>query len=660
MTKTPIDELRDIVRKLDATGDEGFEGLLAVVLTDVTKTSFSLAKSGSQRGKDGQSTFDPGTISFEGKRYDETVPKNEVLSKIAEIAADDKGHTDLWILGSTGTIRTQDIEAITALGERLAIGTLILDWSATGLTGLGTLLAMAPDRSATFIADKTKVPEAEILNGLSAIRAHAQFNDRVREIATAIEQPSIAPAYALKKNDEYFRAAFGSRAKARAVFGQPLAPGDSTVPGILDRAPLRGTLDKLVFAKPNGKTTAILGADGNGKSWLFGQCWLNQTPKPLTVVIVPDAIKNPFTLADAEPLLIASLIAQTGDIDTEINRARWQKHFGRWKRLKSPDRPRLVVFFDGLNQRESIEWTRVINTFGEIVAKLGGKLVFSCRTPFYRNNIKDRLLDAVDTVDVPEWSNPELQVLLEGRGTSIAKLQQPVVDFLRNPRIFAVAAELFERGRIEEFSDLSVSRLLFEHIRAGTSPAAEPLPVAEFVRGVRDHADEIIKRLKKPGTLDLRVFARKIGPTAKSLTLQGQLAVISAGRFFAEVPGDATLYSLKEEGLPFALGMSLLSTAQLAERNHLNIRDELSGILDPISALDNTAEVLISALIAAVLGDDTSPEVIAALATSYVALQNLDATRYQEFSALVRDAPAAFLRALEDATIAEGVTSNLS
>ncbi len=167
MTKTPIDQLRDIIRKLDATGDDGFEGLLAVVLTDVTKTTFSLAKSGSQRGKDGQSTFDPGTISFEGKRYDDTVPKNEVLSKIAEIAADDKGHADLWILGSTGTVRSQDVETITALGERLAIGTLILDWSSAGLPGLGTLLAMAADQSATFIADKTRVPEAEILKGLS-------------------------------------------------------------------------------------------------------------------------------------------------------------------------------------------------------------------------------------------------------------------------------------------------------------------------------------------------------------------------------------------------------------------------------------------------------------------------------------------------------------
>ena len=47
-----FDDLRDLVRKLDPTGPDGFEGLMAAVLTDITKTSFGLANSGSQRGKE--------------------------------------------------------------------------------------------------------------------------------------------------------------------------------------------------------------------------------------------------------------------------------------------------------------------------------------------------------------------------------------------------------------------------------------------------------------------------------------------------------------------------------------------------------------------------------------------------------------------------------
>ena len=659
MPKHPIDALRDIVRRLKPSGDDGFEGLLAVVLTDVTKTSFSLAKSGPQGGKDGQSSLDGGSVCFEAKLYDEKVTSKEILYKVPEIAAADKGQVDLRIVGSTGTVSSQDADVLKAACERLGIGALVLDWAPSGLSALAALLGMADAASVTFLADKTGVPEAEIRKGIEAVKAHPQFGDRTRELSAAIDQPSVAPAYALKKNAEFLRAAFGSRVQARLIFGQPLAPGDISVPGLLDRTALRASLARTVFAKPNGNTTAILGADGNGKSWLFGQCWLNQAPKPLTMLIVPDDIRLPFTHSDAEPLLIKTLIAQTSDSETEIIKTRWRKHFQRWRKSTAPDQPRLVVFFDGLNQRESVEWSKVINTFSKAVGDLGGKVVFSCRTPYFQSAVKSRLLDNVDRVEVPEWSNPELETLLQERGASITTLQQPVIDFLRNPRIFAVAAELCAQGHVK-FSDLTISRLLFEYIRAGASPAAEPMPVPDFVAGVRSHADDIIERLKTPDTLDTQIFKRKVGPSAKSLTLEDQLKVISAGRFFEEVAGDATLYSLRDEGLPFALGLSILSTAQQAERNKRNIKDELTKILQPIMALDRTAEVLISALIAGVLGEETSPEVIAALAASYTALRNLDASRYQEFHTLVRDAPMAFLLALEEATIAEGTTANLS
>jgi hypothetical protein len=62
MSTPTNNDLRDTIRKLKATGQDGFEGLMAKVLTDITKRSFALASSGSQRGKDGQSALDGGAI----------------------------------------------------------------------------------------------------------------------------------------------------------------------------------------------------------------------------------------------------------------------------------------------------------------------------------------------------------------------------------------------------------------------------------------------------------------------------------------------------------------------------------------------------------------------------------------------------------------------
>lgn len=655
-----ISQLRDIIRKLHATGDDGFEGLLAVILTEVTKTAFTLAKSGSQHGRDGQTTIESGSVVFEGKRYDDTIPKNEVLSKIAELGADDTGDTDLWILGATAPVRSQDIDLISAAGKRVGIGTLILDWSATALPFLAVLMAAVPTAAAAFIAPRTGMPELDILSKLDTVRHHGQFSARSKELLAAIKQPSIGPAYALKGNEAFLKNAFSDSRRARAVFGQALAPGDTKVPGILDRTALRQSLAKFVFGTPDGQITVVLGADGSGKSWLFAQSWLAQTPKPLTVILVPDDIKEPFDAASIETLLVSALITQTGDDHFEVVNRRWRRHFARWKRAKTPDCARLVVLLDGLNQRESVHWAKVVNTFSLVVRELGGNLVLSCRTPFYRTNLKDRLLDPVRSVEVPEWTNPELKELLSAQGAVIDELRSAVVESLRNPRLFAIAAGLLQTGKIEAFTELSVSRLLFEHIRAGASPTTEPLSTDEFIRGIREHAKEIIDRLRKTDRDDLRIFARPSRLNRDNWPLSEQLAVISEGRFFEQVPGDATSYILKDESLPLALGLSLLSESQRALRNNLDVSNALSPILDPISALDNTAEVLISALIAAVLASDAQPELIAALVKSYVSLQNLDSGRFAEFRALARQATPAFLQALENAALDKGVTANLS
>ena len=634
---------------------------MAAVLTDITKTSFGLANSGSQRGKDGQSILNDGAISFEGKLYDETVPKNEILSKIAEIAADDDGAADLWIVGSTGTVATQVVNTANTLGKKFAVAILIADWLTVGLPTLGTILAMAPAVTAKFIAGETGVSEQHILDKLDEVRQHPQFADRSLELNGVFEQPSLGPAYALKENEAWLQTAFGSAKRARAVFGQPLAPGDTSVTVVLDRADLRQRFSNSIFGKPNDAIAAALGADGNGKSWLFAQAWMHQPIKPLTVVLVPDDIKAPFLFENLEELLISKLILQTGDAATETSEKRWKKHFHRWKRLRGPDRPRLVVFLDGINQRESIPWAKFIDSLTEVLANLGGKLVFSCREFFYRDNLKNRLLSRVVPFEVPEWSTVELETLLVARGTSTSKLNASVVGSLRNPRIFAVAAELLKNSQIEQFDELSVSRLLFEHIRTGASPASDPLPPHEFVREVCDHADIIVERLKQTQTTDLTVFDRPRGIAAQSNhSVADQFVVTSAGRFFEPLPDDPTRYTLKDDGLPLALGLSLVSTVKRAHRNQLNIEDELSKILDPIAALDKTTDVLISALLAAVLADGTPDEVVAPLVKAFIGLQNLDAGRYQEFRALARRAPSPFLLALENSALADSVSSNLS
>lgn len=74
-----FDDLRAALRALPASGSEGFEGLIAATLTEITGTPFRLAGGGSQFGIDGKSTHELDGVCFEAKRYDKKIPKKEIL-----------------------------------------------------------------------------------------------------------------------------------------------------------------------------------------------------------------------------------------------------------------------------------------------------------------------------------------------------------------------------------------------------------------------------------------------------------------------------------------------------------------------------------------------------------------------------------------------------
>lgn len=656
-----IEEFRHNIRLLKPDGNDGFEGLLAAVLSDLTKRSFTLASAGSQHGRDGQSTLDGGTIVFEAKRYDDTVPKDKVYTKILEIAADKTSTTELYILGATCPIPAQYVTTLKGGSERLSIELLVLAWPETGLAELAVLLAMAPSVSAQFIAQHTSVIEAEITQQLSKIQSHPQFQVRSEELWTILRQPSIAPAYALRDNIAWLSAAFSDRKVARSVFGQALSPKDASIPGTLDRTILRTKVANAVFAKPDGAVTALLGADGNGKSWIFAQAWSLQPNRPLTVVIVPNDISALPSPEYCQDLLISKLLTQTSETRKLEARERWLKHFERWQNCTESSTPRLVVFMDGVNQRESVDWLRFIDAMSLVVAQLGGRFVFSCRRFFYCDNLENKLVSRIVAIDVPEWTDEELEVLLSERGTSIDSLDPAIVRSLRNPRIFGVAAALFKAEEIREFGELSVSRLLFEHIRSGSATEGTTVSSRQFSADICAHAESIVQRLKQQQNESLNEFDMPAHVTVgrSNQTLCEQFVITSAGRFFEVLDENPNKYVLKDEGLPLALGLALVSTAREALRNKRSVDEALSNILDPIAALDRTGDILLGAILSAVL-EKYSKEIVAPLIRSFVRLQNLDAERYPEFRSLFGRCPEAFFAALEDSVLTSDITSNLS
>lgn len=656
-----IEGLRLNIRKLKADGADGFEGLMAAVLTELTRRGFAIASSGSQRGRDGQSALDRGVVLFEAKRYDDALPKERILTKITEIAGDSDSITELFIIGSTGPISAQYVSIMQSAARRFGMAVLALSWPDTGLAELAAFVAMAPDVSAEFIARHAAVSLSEVSEQLDAVRAHPQFQARSEELRPIVLQPSIAPAFALLDNVAWLEKVFSNASHARRVLGQPLSPADTSVIGTLDRANLRARLSDAVFSKLNDAVVAILGADGNGKSWIFAQAWCHQPMRPLTVVIVPDDVGLQVSPETCLELLVAKLVAQTNDVPRGETRERWLSHFERWRTNREISKPRLVVFVDGVNQRETVDWVRFLDAMSEVVTQLGGRLVFSCRWLFYRSRLENGLVSRVESIDVPEWSDQELDELLKARGTSIASLDSGMVRSLRNPRMFGVAMSLFNKEEIKAFGELSVSRLLFEHIRSGNATLDSSMEPIRFAAEICSHANDIVQRLERnePDGLnefDMSSFGANVN---SSKAISDRFAITSVGHFFEMIEGEPNRYVLKDEGLPLAMGLALVSKVRTALRRNQSVEEALSNILDPIAALDRTSDILQGAILSAVI-QNCPKEVVTPLVRAFVSLQNIDDGHFAEFCNLFGRDPEAFLGAVESLALSRDVASNFS
>jgi hypothetical protein len=223
-----IAHIKSALLSLPATGETGFEGLIGETLREICGVPFRLASSGSQFGVDGKATYVGDTICFEGKRYDDTVPPNEVLSKIAKLSISNT-ETDIWVLGATSQIGSQLADDVRRLGTINGIIVLILDWSNTDLPPLAVALAMGGMRVQEFlknnIKDKRKFRKS--IAALKAIRNSPDFSIHTDQIRAECNEPAAGLAIAKKANFEWLNDAFSNRNRARTKLGQPLSPGDT-------------------------------------------------------------------------------------------------------------------------------------------------------------------------------------------------------------------------------------------------------------------------------------------------------------------------------------------------------------------------------------------------------------------------------------------------
>ena len=634
-----IGDLKKILTDLHATGADGFEGLIGTALGEIAGVPFRLAGSGLQFGVDGRSTYADDGICFECKRYKGQVPRERIVSKLGELSIRGS-EIDLWVLCATSQIDSQLADDVHQFGERYEISTLILDWSGSGLPPLAVALAMASEKVQDFLRNHKSLTKAE--DALAAMKKDQAFEGHAKKICAVLREPTLGMATARQANAEWLTKPFSSRQLARERFGQPLSPSDAASGAVLPRDNLVAELRSFLTGKPSQEILCVIGGEGNGKSWLVAQSWLSVEEKPLLVVLTPNAFADTAEQNDVKELLISALIEQTGR--HVRGREKWSRILDRWREHPA-ERLRLAVLIDGVNQRPEKDWARIAEKCASELDQLGGQLIMTVRTQYYRNRVRCRLSRACKEVGIPGWTEQERDRILEGRGIIPTNLQLKVAASLRNPRLLGIALELLEGADIAGLEELSVNRLLFEHIRSSERNTPVQQPVHEFVRRLRNHAEEIISRVYAGQEADLAVFDLD------------NLNAVADGRFFHSLEGDPTRYTLKEDGLVLALGFAVIDRLRVASRNSHDLNEALERVIEPIEALDRTANVVLAALTVACLNNDDL-KFVAALIGGFTNLQNPDVNEFASFAHLARICPALFTEAAHSLCLSGGDQNN--
>ncbi|MBC7951687.1 MAG: hypothetical protein H7Z12_07715 [Rhodospirillaceae bacterium] len=641
---TALNRLKRTLLALPDTGPKGFEGLIGALLGAVSHASFRLAASGSQDGQDGRGDGPAGAISFEAKLYGSKLTKAVINNKATEILAS-PAPPDVWVLAATVGVTTQIIGTLSAAFTRTETSLVVLDWPDNDpLPPLALLCAIAREPLVNFLRLQLKKSSNidQIKKDLAGLADVPGFAERAAEMRAMLSSPMLGAPLALDANRAMFRTVFSHVDRARHRFGQPLAPAASFALSPVDR-PGRATLDEIFRTPPETELVVIIGDQGCGKSWSVAQAWLAQADPPLMIFLTASEAVAAQPSAP-QSLIARCLVEQSGGVVTDEALRRWERRLSQWA-CHHATSPRLVVVIDGLNERARTDWAPWLSRLTLYLASISGRVIATSRARYFQR-IEDRLSVPYRKIPIGDFSDGELDEVLARHNICATQIASRVRPSLRNPRILGIALDLLSDEQIRTAEELSIERLLFEHLRRNQSEQDTGHAPFKYTRLLGEHARLIRERIESQVAQDRLIFDSYDHKDAPHYDLPRDLLPVVEERFFEALSDDQSLYRLTDDGLVFALGIATIRELQAAERNGRPVAERLADIIEPVAALDKVTDVLFAAALLASVDRQISDSIGGALVSCHATQQNADEETYPAYCGIVRNRPGAALDAL--------------
>jgi len=568
--------LRNALTQMRATGEDGFEGLCATLLSAVTGDRFYIARSGDQPAD--AVSYD-GDIAIQGKRYDKT-PLDETdfegdFHKSCRLCP----KLECYVLAATRM--TAQLATLANELERIT-GVDIL------LLGFGDTDSELPALCISYWEKIRHFPQLSQLDSdftawvtTEAVRLEIRATvDRVR--ASLTQSASLA-ATVRRQLNSYVDIRFEINSSSNRPLRFPI-----DLPNSIPRREPRRLLQEW-WSGGKGRSAVIIGEEGMGKSMVAADFSKYLVRNGGALILWLDSA-DWAGLANLDAILDAGFMF-AGFADREQRERLVRKAGSRWC-------DRLLIVLDGINERGARE------TSHRLLAQMNASQPAQCRLLFTTRPIQWKsdersLWNSTTQIPIDRFTEEELCEALRHLPNPVARDELPdgLVEIATIPRYFRRSIEL--RQRFKSLANVSKEMVLWADLLAKVEAGDPQLTdrigwnsASDVKRALITLADAARSHRTPPITtsdgysLLQRSFGEKYEQIRSDLAEQ---------RIVLEPTGDNPAPSMEHVVLGFALHLGRLAVKSSGQPT-ADLADALRKELEPVLSQDQLTESLYVAL----------------------------------------------------------------
>lgn len=625
--------IASILHKLNPTGSQGFEGLVARLLETLTERRFFLARSGRQEGRDMTSN----AIAVECKRYDKDTPLNEdeLTSKLVH-AISDFPSMELWVLVANRSVEDQLITRLRSFGRKDGVEVFIISSEDGDPSSLSILCANGSSVIRNFKTDSWPDDiRADLIKQLEVVVKHPNYNARRLLLKNELNSPAIGIDHLRERANLRLFSRLATENDSRAEFHQPLHVASGS-PFLIKRSSANSALDSWFNSWAEHKNIFVMmGEEGDGKTWAVAS-WLAEKIKSANVF--PPVLF--FPSLDVRVNKLESLIVERLERKLDYPEPQpsfWGRRLERWKQAAPGKDPLLFLVIDGINERHSAEfWQVLIDEIQGNVWKDKLAIVITCRTRYWERFFSPLKFEKVQSITLTPFSPNELTDALKKHGLNKEDFPGELISLMAKPRYFDMAVKY--RAQMLENGDYTVARLIYEDWgdrykrKRGIGIDTESFP--DFLK------DLVNEYLSQGGQLKSRKVQELI-PVGIDVN-----SVLEELRTGGVLDGHGDKYEVNEHKLILGLGLLLADAASVPGEPFERIRDIIDSLLEPRGA-DIQAKVCSMAVCVAMDTPGYSRDGQFALLQAWIECQNLYRGFESDFQAYMPKNPILYFDLIE-------------